>query len=193
MGEPERIRFYTPARNITYFLGKMGDWVIPGGPYTLTQGIVGIVSLMVSLWLKDYWGTGNIILDFVLSLAIAFGACYFSGRINFKNANPIALTLGVYSFYCAPVAGNRGDVKVSIKNTKARVRRWESLRYQELGVHQVGDVAAEMSPCVEESVAPTRNGVVSSPEESSPAKTHQLTKIQQMLAASAQRKDLANG
>lgn len=189
MAEPERIRFYTSARSIPYFLGKVGDFVLPGGPYSLTQGVVGAVVLFVCLWTKKYWSTGNEIIDFIISGVLAAGACYLSGRINFKNVNPISICAGLWEFFGSPVAGSRADEKVRIKPYKTKMHRWEPAIYKnELVFDESKSVKVDAGQI---EALPIRDEFVE--EKTIPASAHQLTKIQQMLAASAQRKDMANG
>ena len=62
--EREVARFYTRSRRFPKFIGRLHDGTkIPGGPYTLTQGVVLAIVLVVALMTQSVWGTGSPIVD----------------------------------------------------------------------------------------------------------------------------------
>ncbi len=74
-------RFYTAARKFQQLIGvtPAGE-TIPGGPYTVTQFIVGIVILVLGFLTRPLWSQGA--LTDVLFIAVAaVGATYAVGRM----------------------------------------------------------------------------------------------------------------
>lgn len=194
------VRFYTRARKIPVMLGKLGDFKIPFGPYTLTQGVVFVAAAWIgkeTMWL---WAQGWIpILAWVVLIAVAAGCAVGAGRIPFKGRNPLMLVAGVIGYGTAPSWGMQGGTHIALGG-KRKIRHrgstptnaaWDSTSrsFEE-------DPAEEItSPAVIEDRVPVLAGALP-PERDDPAPDasreqptpHQLTEVQQILAASAQRR-----
>lgn len=194
------VRFYTRARKIPVMLGKLGDFKIPFGPYTLTQGVVFVAAAWIgkeTMWL---WAQGWIpILAWVVLVAVATGCAVGAGRIPFKGRNPLMLVAGVIGYGTAPSWGTQGGTHIALGG-KRRIRHrgstptnvaWDSTS-RSFDKDPVEEIT---SPAVVEDRVPVLAGVLS-PEGDDPAPgasreqptPHQLTEVQQILAASAQRR-----
>lgn len=79
---PNVARFYTAARRIPVLIGKINGARIPGGPYTLTQIVVGGIVLWIGYKTAGLWGAGLYPLVRMTVLAgIAFGTTWATGKI----------------------------------------------------------------------------------------------------------------
>ncbi|PZE54012.1 hypothetical protein [Curtobacterium sp. MCLR17_044] len=79
---PTVARFYTAARRIPVLIGKINGARIPGGPYTLTQIVVGGIVLWIGYKTAGLWGAGLYPLVRMTVLAgIAFGTTWATGKI----------------------------------------------------------------------------------------------------------------
>ncbi len=66
-------RFYSSIRRIPTTLHRLPDGTrVPGGPYTLVQGVGGAVAVALLWAVRSAWGTGADLLDF--AVAVAAGA-----------------------------------------------------------------------------------------------------------------------
>ena len=74
-------RFYTAARKFQQLIGvtPAGE-TIPGGPYTVTQFIVGIVVLVLGFLSRPLWSQ-DALADVLLIAVAAVGATYAVGRM----------------------------------------------------------------------------------------------------------------
>lgn len=194
------VRFYTRARKIPFMLGKLGDFKIPFGPYTLTQGVVFVAAAWIgseTMWL---WARGWVpLLAWLVLLAVAAGCAVGAGRIPFKGRNPLMLAAGIVGYGSAPPWGIQGGSRIALGG-KRRVRHRSSTPTSTAGDTAIGsseeDMAEEMAPpAVDVDPVPTlvdasaRQRDVSVQEAPSGQPTpHQLTEVQQILAASAQRR-----
>lgn len=74
-------RFYTAARKFQQLIGvtPAGE-AIPGGPYTVTQFIAGIIALVVGFISRPLWSQ-DAITDVLFIAAVAIGVTYGVGRM----------------------------------------------------------------------------------------------------------------
>lgn len=196
------VRFYTQARKIPFLLGKVGDWKIWGGPYTLTQAVVFIGVAYAGKLTMPFWATGWIpILAWIPILIVAAAAAIGAGRVPLKGRNPLLILLGVIGYFDAPSWGTQGGNDVALKKTRRiRLRSstptrtpWESavpaeeteieLTPDGEGSPELGDEVFEVDPLMVE-VASSR---APAPPQTRPM-PHQLSEVQQILATSAQRR-----
>lgn len=194
------VRFYTRARNIPVMLGKLGDFKIPFGPYTLTQGVVFVAAAWIGKETMWIWAQGWMpILAWVVLVAVAAGCAVGAGRIPFKGRNPLMLVAGVIGYGTAPSWGTQGGSHIALGG-KRRIRHrgstptnsaWDSTS-RSLEQDPVEEIT---SPTVGEDRVPVLAGAPT-PQRDDPAPEgsreqptpHQLTEVQQILAASAQRR-----
>lgn len=103
---PEVGRFYTQIRRFKKMLGRFHDGTpIPGGPYTLTQGIFGVVAMFVLMWTNPLWSTGADLLDLVLGLLIVWGVAWLSGKLPSTKRNMLIVAMDAGSAALAPLTG----------------------------------------------------------------------------------------
>lgn len=91
-------------------MGRFYDGTkIPGGPYTMTQGVVGAIALFVTLQTSALWARGNILLDLPLGALFVWGAAWIAGRVRVGNRNPAVLLVGLYKASTSPGQGQYND------------------------------------------------------------------------------------
>lgn len=100
------MRSYTPALKIPKFIGRLKDGTrLPGGPYTLTQFLVGVAVLVCGYVLMPMWAqllpnsssdTAGWLIAHVVLIAVAGGSAYITGYIP-ADTNPIHAVGGLIS------------------------------------------------------------------------------------------------
>lgn len=192
--EASVVRFYTLARKIPFLLGKLGDWVLPGGPYTLTQGVAFVGVALIGQRTMPMWGSGMpTIIAWIPVLIIAAVAAVVAGRIPLKGRNPLTLVMGILGYVDAPEWGRQGRGRVDLKKTRSVKRRCSTptSALPEPSTLAASAAVAEEDDLVELLAEPELDQVTPiDPEPISGSKPspHQLTEVQQILAASAQRR-----
>lgn len=89
-------KFYTAARNFKQLVGVLPDGTqIPGGPYTITQGLLGAGVLLLGFILRPIFG-GDLLQDSIVIVALALGTVYISGMLPTTRRNPVKLVGAVY-------------------------------------------------------------------------------------------------
>lgn len=123
MSDPAQgARFFTRARRIPTLFGRLHDGTrIPGGPYTLTQVVAGVATLVVLWQTKALWARfgffGNIALFIGLTVAITFAA----GRLPSGGRNPFSWVAGVLGVTFRRRGGRRRGQVLQV-NRPRRVR-----------------------------------------------------------------------
>jgi hypothetical protein len=93
--QKEVARFFTRSRRFRKFLGRLPDGTkLPGGPYTIVQGLVLAVVLIVACITQGIWGTGTAFVDFPLAGAFAWAAAWGAGRIPMTRRNLFSVITG---------------------------------------------------------------------------------------------------
>lgn len=106
----EVARFYTRSRRFPKVIGRLHDGTrIPGGPYTITQAVVGGIAVMVALTTRAQWGTGTIIIDLPLCVLLAWGAAWGAGRIPSTRRNIVSVIVGGATAVLRPFEGRYKD------------------------------------------------------------------------------------
>lgn len=186
------VRFYTLARKIPFLLGKLGDWVLPGGPYTLVQGVTFVVVAFIGNRAMPLLApnTAPAIAWFPV-LLVAGGLAVVAGHVPLKGRNPLMIAWGVIGYADAPAWGRQAGATVALKKTR-RVKYRSGGPTQ--GLHLVQEpTEGDEEPSLPEvdHDADTENGRVielhPTPLPTDPT-PHRLTEVQQILAASAQRR-----
>jgi len=112
----EVARFYRTTK-YPKVMGRFYDGTkIPGGPYTMTQGVVGAVALFIALQTSAPWARGNIIIDLPLGIAFVWGAAWVAGRIRVGNRNPAVLLVGLFKATTSPGQGQYNDLPYRAKS-----------------------------------------------------------------------------
>lgn len=192
--EASVIRFYTLARRIPFLLGKLGDWVLPGGPYTLTQGVAFVGVGLLGQRTMPMWGSGMpTIVAWIPVLIIAAVTAVVAERIPLKGRNPLTLLMGILGYVDAPEWGKQGRGRVDLKRTRSVKRRWSTptSALPEQPALDASAAAVEDDDLVELLTEPELDQVTPidpAPAVGSEPSPHQLTEVQRILAASAQRR-----
>ncbi|NWL10354.1 hypothetical protein DM794_06320 [Paenarthrobacter ureafaciens] len=114
-------RFYTRARKVKKMLGRLHDGSkIWGGPYTLTQGGVGVVSGFVILNTNWLWTTGMAIVDIILGGLVVWGLAWFTGRLPSTNRNPALVMVDASGAVFRPATGSYRGESLSIREPRPR-------------------------------------------------------------------------
>lgn len=94
----EVTRWYTSALKIPRMIGKLPSgerlW---GGPYTLTQGTVGVGVFIVGFKTMGWWGYSNLLVNGFTLFAVSAIALVLVGQIPSTGANPAVLIQGSLS------------------------------------------------------------------------------------------------
>lgn len=99
-------KFYTRARRFPKLIGKLHDGTrIPGGPYTLTQVIIGGLFLFVAMQTRPLWTWGSLIIDLPLVLATTWGVAWVFGLIPQTNRNILSVAASGLAAFSSPLNG----------------------------------------------------------------------------------------
>ena len=114
--QTEVARFYTRSRKFPRLIGRLHDGTkIPGGPYTVTQGIVAAVLLALGLVTRGLWGTGTILVDIPIVLLVAWGGGWGAGRLPAPRRNVASIVLGAFGAVFSPAAGKYQEQTVKLR------------------------------------------------------------------------------
>lgn len=113
--QTEVARFYTRSRKFPRLIGRLHDGTkIPGGPYTVTQAIVGAVLLALGLVTRGLWGTGTILVDIPIVLLVAWGGAWGTGRLPATRRNVGSILFGAVGAMFRPAAGKYREQTVRL-------------------------------------------------------------------------------
>lgn len=114
--EREVARFYTRSRRFPKFIGRLHDGTkIPGGPYTLTQGVVLAIVLICALLTQSAWGTGSPLVDIPCAVGVAWAAAWGTGRLPATRRNLFNVVLDAMSSMTRPAAGRYRGTTMKIR------------------------------------------------------------------------------
>jgi len=191
------VRFYTLARKIPFLLGKLGDWVLPGGPYTLAQGVAFVGVAFIGQKTMPLWASDMVpIVAWIPVLIVAAVSAIAAGRIPLKGRNPLMILWGVIGYADAPAWGRQAGTTVALKRTRTVRHRSTS----PAGFPAPSETTEEPVDAVEapeDLVDVVFEPFIAATPESGPSvaaraddgpSPHQLNEVQQLLAASAQRR-----
>jgi hypothetical protein len=116
-------RFYTAARKFQQLIGvtPAGE-TIPGGPYTVTQFIVGIVVLVLGFITRPLWSQGALT-DVLFIAAAAVGATYAVGRMPGSRRSIINLINCWITLMSRPRTGTYRGRKLPVSYSKTTTKR----------------------------------------------------------------------
>lgn len=174
--EFETARFYTRSRKFPKVIGRFHDGTrIPGGPYTVAQVVIGGAVAFVAVTTRGAWGTGSILLDLPLSLAIAWGAAWGAGRIPATRRNLLTVILGAFSAAFQPAAGRYRERPLRLNKP-----------HQAAGKAAIA-LAAPVAPSVAESSTETSPAEITSvePVKPIPARELEASPAQRTVAVTA--------
>ena len=98
-------RFYTASRRIPTMIGRLPDGSrIWGGPYTVSQVVIGLIVMVVALMTRPLWSIGGL-LDLVAILGTGYGACYLARYIPQSKFNLFVVGSVAARAFISPVQG----------------------------------------------------------------------------------------
>lgn len=110
-------RMYTGARRFPRWFGRFLDGTkVPGGPYKITQIIVGGIFFLVTIatYTLGWWRTGSPLMDLIFGGAAVAGVFWGSGKIPQTKRNPLALILSTAHAVMAPRRGEHRGRPVTL-------------------------------------------------------------------------------
>lgn len=181
------VRFYTLARKIPYLIGKIGDFVLPGGPYTLPQVTTAAAIAAIGHYSMPLWAGDMVrIVAWIPVAAVALAVGFAVGKIPLGDRNPLTVISGFFGYIEAPAWGTRGGKPIRIPRTRRIQHRTSTPTTPIPELRQPApEIPREALPLPELAEDP-----VPAPE-ALPAvapSRHELDEVQQILAASAQRR-----
>jgi hypothetical protein len=113
-GDGELGRTYTRGRRQPYLIRKWpgSNWVLPLGPYTITQLLVFVGSIYLLLTYRDWWahfGPGNLLIGAGLPAALT----YATRHTRIEGRDPLRAAVAVAGLLTRPRDGylNGGPVR----------------------------------------------------------------------------------
>lgn len=171
----EVARFYR-TRKYTKVLGRFYDGTrIPGGPYSMTQGIVAAVLILVVIGTNPVWTTRNILFDLLLGGGVVYGVVWLAGLIRTGDRSPADMIAGLFRALTVPLAGNYNDAPL-------RIRRPHQVR---------GRVVSDLSDLRRETVPAQRRPVIPAPV-SAPTPTPPIQPVRAVSAVERLRAQTTN-
>ena len=88
-------KWYTRARKFPQLIGRTPDGTrIPGGPYTVTQVLGGIVTCFVISQILKVWSPGDIVSSAFVLLLVSGSVVFFLGKLPPGMRNPLIYLKG---------------------------------------------------------------------------------------------------
>lgn len=113
----EVVKWYTRARKFPTLIGKTPDGTrLPGGPYTITQVLVG-AALAVLLASPPWWWTRffDPMTNVAIFVLVVGGGVFFSGRLPIGLRNPLTWGSGVFRSLTQPPGGSIAGKPVRLR------------------------------------------------------------------------------
>lgn len=168
--ESESARFYTRSRKFPKVIGRLHDGTrIPFGPYTIAQAVIGCGVAFVAISTRGSWGSGTILLDLPVSLALAWAAAWGAGRIPATRRNLLTVIIGAVSAVFQPAAGRYRERPLRLNKPH----------------HAAGKVAIALAAPV--AAADSMPATPTPPAETAPVEPVKPTPARELESASAPR------
>ena len=149
----ERVKWFTLARKFPQLIGRTPDGArIPGGPYTITQAVGGLIVLVVGYYSMGLWANFGVLGNYTLLLALTGAVIFGLGRIPLGARKPAAIGMGAFRAVAAPQRGR-------LRGRPVRIRRPRQL------THRVVICTALTPPPVAETAAASVAIPVDAPAE----------------------------
>lgn len=116
-------KFYTAARKFQQLIGvtPAGE-AIPGGPYTVTQFVVGIIVLVLGFITRPLW-SHDVITDVIVIVAAAVGITYATGRMPGSRRSIINLINCAMALIFRPRTGTYRGRKLPASYSKVKATK----------------------------------------------------------------------
>lgn len=123
-------KFYTAARKFQQLIGvtPAGE-AIPGGPYTVTQFLVGIVVLALGFLTRPLWSM-DMIADVLIIVVAAVGLTYFTGKVPGSRRSIINLINCAMALLFRPRNGVYRGKKMPTTYSKSRPVKKQAVETQ---------------------------------------------------------------
>lgn len=120
--QPVRVaRFWTRARRFPQLIGKaLNGERLWGGPYTITQAIVGFAVGFVLWKTRDVWGPDSFATQAGLWVLVTGGTVWALGKIPLGSRNPIITVLGLGKAVASPRSGRVSGRRTTRRRTAFR-------------------------------------------------------------------------
>jgi len=120
----ERVKWFTLARKFPQLIGRTPDGArIPGGPYTITQAVGGLIVLVVGYYSMGLWASFGVLGNYTLLLSLTAAVIFGLGRIPLGARNPAAIGLGAFRAGAAPPRGRLRGRPVRIRRPRKLTQR----------------------------------------------------------------------
>ena len=120
----ERVKWFTLARKFPQLIGRTPDGArIPGGPYTITQAVGGLIVLVGGYYSMGLWANFGVLGNYTLLLALTGAVIFGLGRIPLGARNPAAIGMGAFRAVAAPQRGR-------LRGRPVRIRRPRQLTHR---------------------------------------------------------------
>jgi len=112
----EKVKWYTLARRFPQLIGRTPDGArIPGGPYTVTQAVGGMVVLAVGYYSMGLWARFGTFGNYAALILITAATIIGLGKIPLGARNPVSIAVGAARAASAPRAGRLRGKAVRIR------------------------------------------------------------------------------
>jgi len=120
----ERVKWFTLARKFPQLIGRTPDGArIPGGPYTITQAVGGLIVLVVGYYSMGLWANFGLLGNYTLLLSLTAAVIFGLGRIPLGARNPAAIGMGAFRAVAAPQRGRLRGRPVRIRRPRELTQR----------------------------------------------------------------------
>ncbi len=120
----ERVKWFTLARKFPQLIGRTPDGArIPGGPYTITQAVGGLIVLVVGYYSMGLWANFGVLGNYTLLLVLTGAVIFGLGRIPLGARNPAAIGMGAFRAVAAPQRGRLRGRPVRIRRPRQLTQR----------------------------------------------------------------------
>lgn len=109
-------RYYTRGVRFPRLVGKTDDGTrIPGGPYTITQVIGGLVVFVAGNALRPLWGGHSLVADYAVLLVATVATVFALKFVRSGGRDPFTAGLALLSVYAQPRSGRVAGRAVRIR------------------------------------------------------------------------------
>lgn len=127
----ERVKWYTLARKFPQLIGRTPDGArIPGGPYTVTQAIGGMIVLAFGYYSMGVWASFGTLGNYAVLLLATGGTIIGLGKVPLGARSPVSIALGVVKAAGAPRTGR-------LRGKAVRIRAPHQLRHNIVVCHPI--------------------------------------------------------
>ena len=120
----ERVKWYTLARKFPQLIGRTPDGArIPGGPYTITQAVGGLIVLIFGYYSMGVWAGFGVLGNYTVLLSVTGAVVFGLGRIPLGARSPASIGVGVVRAVTAPQRGRLRGRPVRIRRPRKLTQR----------------------------------------------------------------------